>query len=161
MENKKKFRLNIFDIIIILAVLAAAAAVVYIFRPSGGAGISIGGSSGKVRYTIEMTGMPAGSSQLVSPGDVITDSTKNYGMGSVVSVEVGPYTTYVPDVSSGVSRKAEIEGYENVYVTIEADATITDSTITTTGGYVVRVGAASTAEGPGYAGTGYVIDIER
>jgi hypothetical protein len=82
-------------------------------------------------------------------------------MGTVLSVDSGPYITYAPDTSSGVSRSAAIPGYETVFITIESSATITDSTITTSGGYVVRVGGSSTAEGSGYAGTGYVVSIER
>jgi hypothetical protein len=161
MENKKKFHFSIFDIIIILVVLAVAAVVVYIFRPSGSTSLNIGGSSGTVVYTVELTNMPEGTADMVSVGDTINDSTKNYGMGTVLSVDSGPYTTYVPDVSSGVSRCVTVPGYETVYITIQSPATITDSTITTSGGYVVRVGNSSTAEGPGYAGTGYVVDIER
>lgn len=160
MTEKKRYRPNFFDIVVLLILAALVVGFIAVLR-SRSTGSAVSGSTSSVTYTVEIMGALEGTSQYVHIGDSVVENTKNYAMGSVLAVETLPYTLGVEDISAGVVRQVAQSGYENIRLTIESEATITDKDITTSGGFVVKVGAACAVEGPGYAGNGYVIGIER
>ena len=68
-QNNHKFRLrlNLFDAIVLVVVLAAGAAVAWFGLRSGGGETS--STSQTVQYTIMFQSMTEGSSELIQPGD--------------------------------------------------------------------------------------------
>ncbi len=154
---ERKFKINVFDIVVVIVIIAVAAAA-YLFMNRGG---EVAAQTSKVTYKIEITEKPVGFSELVEVGDTITDNIKNYTMGKVKAVEVQPYTDIVEDYVNGRYAQGETEGLENIIITIEADATESDSSIIVGGNYVVKAGKEVAIKGQGYAGTGHVISIER
>lgn len=160
-DKKKKGKysiLNLFDIIvIIIAVLLAVLLFAKGKTRTDGTQIT----SDKITYTLELTGMQNGSAELVRPGDRLTDKIKKYDIGTVVSVTVKTSTNQVEDYENGGIIDSPVSGKETAVIVVEAPCKETDSQITVGGGYAVRVGASANVRGPGYAGTGYIIDIER
>ena len=101
MDNNSKIRIsfNLFDIIIILIVIALVAGfAVYQTRSS-----SSGGASGTktVQYQVEITGLTEGTGDMIREGDPIVDKVKKNGMGTVVSSEFYPMTKQVVDLETG------------------------------------------------------------
>ena len=143
-QNNHKFRLrlNLFDAIILVAVLLVGAAAAWIGLRSGG---ETAPTAAPVRYTVLFQKMKEGESALIQPGDQLEDAVKNYQMGSVVYVN------------------AVLEGYEDVYVTVESTCTTSGDggALLLGGGYDFRVGQLAYVRGPGYMGSGPVTEIER
>ena len=161
MEKKKKLKFfNLFDIIVILMIIALIA-VLFFAKRANAPTDAPQGSSGKVIYTLELNGMQNGSAELVKPGDKLTDKIKKYDMGTVVSVEVKKATLQVEDYENGGIIDSEVSGLQTAVIVVESPCTETDSQIKTDGGFVVRVGTQASVHGPGYAGSGYIVGIER
>ena len=153
----KKFKFNVFDIIVIIAVICIAAAG-YKFMNRGKDTVS---STKTIRYTIELTEKPVGFSALVKEGDSLTDNIKNYNMGKVVSVSTEPFTDIVEDYENGKYAEGVTEELENVIIVVEANVTESESAFRVDGNYVVRAGKEIAVKGRGYAGTGFIISVER
>ena len=123
-QNNHKFRLrlNLFDAIILVAVLL-------------------------VGYTVMFQKMREGESALIQPGDQLEDAVKNYQMGNVVAVEARPAEVQVLDQERQVYVNAVLEGYEDVYVTVESTCTTSGDggALLLGGGYDFRVGQLARA----------------
>lgn len=162
-QNKPKFRLrlNLFDGIVLVLALAVAAFLLWrAMKPDAPIQADPAATS-TVRYTVRFQRWIPGTSSLVRPGDQIADNIKNYEVGEVVSVQAVPALLRVVD---GENRRwvwAEVEGCEDVLVTIEAPCTVSDAAITVGGGYEIRVGAAGFFRGEGYMGSGLIVDLEE
>ena len=160
-QNNHKFRLrlNLFDAIVLVVVLAAGAAVAWFGLRSGGGETS--STSQTVQYTIMFQSMTEGSSELIQPGDPLVDTVKNYQMGSVVSVRAEPAVVQVLNQETQTYVDAVLEGYEDVYVTVESTCTVGDDSLVLDGGYEFRVGQVTYIRGPGYMGSGPITEIVR
>lgn len=162
MENNKsrpRWKLNIFDIIIIAAVIITAGVFIFIWRNSGKS--SNAAATYSVNYTIELSGMLEGTSEKIKTGDTVMDSTKKFIMGTVTNLTVEPATKPEPNYETGDTVESVIPGRETVLVELVCDCSATDSQITAASGYIIRIGNEVTAAGPGYAGKGYVVAIKR
>lgn len=160
MSNEKKqakWRPNLFDIVIVLIGIAVMAVIVLVMRPAA-TNVS---QTIPMQYTIELQNMPEGAWENVQAGDSLTDNIKNLGMGKVVSVSAVPYTKATANAAGDHVYQSQVPGYENVIIVVEANMSVTDSALITEGGYTVRVGGSVAAKGPCYAGTGYVIAVDR
>lgn len=162
-QNNHKFRLrlNLFDAIILVVILAVGAAAVWFGLRSGGGESSP--AAQPVQYTIMFQSMTEGSSELIQPGDPLVDTVKNYQMGNVVSVRAEPAIVQVLDQETKTYVNAVLEGYEDVYVTVESTCTTSSDggALILDGGYDFRVGQTTYVRGPGYMGSGPVTEIVR
>ncbi len=154
-ESKKKFRINFFDIVII-AIVACIGIGLYVFTHRDTAL-----ETKQITYKIELNGVVKGLADYIHEGDVLYENTKNYKMGSVVSVETVPYSTIIPDYENNEYKDSVDPTCESVIITLNADVTETDSAYAVDGQFIVRAGTDIFVKGPGYAGEGYVIEIER
>ena len=159
-SERKKWRVNLFDIVFIVIVLVAAVFVIR-YLGSSGTGGAISGASETVVYTMELTEMFGDSAYLIQPGDALVDHVEKRHMGTVVSVDVRPSTRLEKNTLTGERIITEFPGRLDATVVVKADAIITDSQISVPGGFIVRVGVRVSANGPRYHGNGYIIDIER
>ena len=162
-QNTPKFRLklNLFDgIVIFLALVAGGLMLWTALKPQAPAPAGSTASS-DVRYTIRFRRWAPGSSGAVKAGDKIADNIKNYEVGQVVSVQAVPALAQVPDQNSRRWVWAELEGFEDVLVTVESPCVISDDAITIGGGYQVRVGIVGYFRGEGYMGSGPIVAIEE
>ena len=132
-ERKSTWRPNLFDLVIVALGAAVMAVIVLVMRPAA-ANIS---ETVPMEYTVELQNMPVGAWELVNTGDMLYDNIRNH-----------VYQSPVPNA-------------ENVILTLRTNMTVTDSSLVSEGGYIVRVGGAVAGKGPCYAGTGFVIGITR
>ena len=162
-ETKKKirWRLNLFDIIIIACALIAAVLIInYASRSGGGASIISAGTQKTIQYTLELQGMRFGAAALIKPGDTLIDKVERRALGTVVSVELKPAKTQMSDSTTGNRVIVEIPGRIDAVITVSAQATVTDSQIGVDG-FAIRVGAKASVNGPIYNGSGYISFVER
>lgn len=162
-QNTPKFRLrlNLFDGIVLLLALAAAAFLLWrAVKPDTPVQADTVASS-TVRYTIRFQRWAPGSESAIQPKDRIADNIKNYEVGQVVSAQAVPALVQVADRENRRWVWAELEGFEDVLVTVEAPCTVSDSAITVGGGYEIRVGSKGFFRGEGYMGSGPIVAIEE
>lgn len=153
-ENKKH-KINIFDIVVVIVVaVIAIAGYKYLHREKIA-------ETKTIRYTFEMVDNYEGFSDLIHVGDDITDNVKNYYMGKVVDVKSEPYTKLVNDIEMGTVKEAVVPNRERDLVTVEANVTESASDLKVNGYYTVKVGLEVAVKGNGYAGRGYILNIER
>ena len=161
MENKKAFRLhlNLFDGIVILAALGVAAVLLWSqLKPSAPAAAP---AAEKIQYTIVLKKTVPGTGAQVKVGDALEDTIKNYSLGNVVSSETVPAQDFAVDTENDRFVLVEVPGKEDIYITVESSAVISDDAVTVGSGYAVRVGDDIYVRGPGYLGSGTVYAIER
>ena len=158
-QNTQKFRLklNLFDgIVLVLAVAVAAFLLWRAMKPAVQVPMDPSVTS-TVRYTVRFQRWTPGTSALIQAGDRI----KNYEIGQVVSAEAEPARIQVLDTQNRRYVWAEMNGFEDVLVTIEAPCTVSDAAITVGGGYELRVGSTGYFRGEGYMGSGPIVAIEE
>lgn len=156
-----RLRLNLFDSIVILAALAVGAFLVWNQLKAADSVPSDPGVQDTVRYTVRLQRWAPGTSALVEEGDRIADNIKNFEIGHVVAVEAVPARMQVLDHESRRYVWAEIEGMEDVLVTIEAPCVADKESITVGGGYEVRVGFTAYIKGEGYLGSGPIVAMKQ
>lgn len=163
-HNTPKFRLklNLFDGIIILLALAVGALLLWrALAPQAAVPSGPAETPSTVRYTIRFRRWAPGTVSAIQAGDKLADNIKNYEVGAVVSAQAAPALVQTPDQNSRRWVWAEVEGYEDVLVTVEAPCTVSDEAITVGGGYEIRVGSRGFFRGEGYMGSGPIVAIEE
>ena len=139
--------------------MAAGAVVAWFGLQSSGSDASP--SSRTVQDTVLFQQMEPGSSALIEPGDPLVDTVTNYNLGTVVSVRAEPAVIQVLNQETQTYVDAVLEGYEDVYVTVESTCTENEDALLLDGGYDFRVGQVAYVRGPGYMGSGPVTEIVR
>lgn len=162
MEQKRfRLKLNLFDGIVLLLAIAVGAFLLWrAVRPE----LPIQSdptTASTVRYTVRFKRWMPGTSHVVEAGDKIIDNIKNYEVGHVVSAQVTTATSQTLDIPSDRYIWMEMDGFEDVLVTIEAPCTVSDAAITVGGGYELRVGSTAYLKGEGYMGSGPIVAIEE
>lgn len=150
----KKF--NKLDLILfVIAVIAAAAAYLYLKAPSSPIGIEY---NKNVYFTVELSYMQEDYADKVSVGDIIKDSTRGYYYGVVMDVSSEPTKRITSNLESGEYIKTEVPGNYTVYITVKCVGTESDFEIKAEE-QVLRIGKRLTIKGVGYAGIGYVTSL--
>ena len=162
-HNKFRLRLNLFDgIVLVLALLVGAFLLWHALKPAPAADDNTPSvQTTTVQYTVRFQKWLEGTSQLIQPGDKLVDNIKNFEMGTVISVQAAPVQSLQLDHDNRQYVLADLEGYEDVLVTVESPCTLSDEALTTSGGYAVRVGAIAYIRGEGYMASGPIISIDR
>ena len=163
MNQKFRFKLNLFDGIVLVAALAVAAFMAYTaLKPAAPVEDAGTPAPSSVTYTVRFQKRIEGTETLVEPGDKLTDNIKNYAMGTVISTEVQPAKTRVVDEFGKQVCMAEIPGHVDLYVTVRSDsAALGDNAVVLDGGYSLRVNTTAYIKGEGYMASGPIISIER
>lgn len=170
MSEKKriKWKLNLFDIILLAVVLAAAAGLLaWKFVGSNqttvdpDSGVTVPKGTQTVRYVVELEQLHEQTANMVAEGDEIYERTKKERMGIVQSVEVAPARTLTKNELEGTFQFAEVPERYNVTMEITAQAVENDSGIVLESGLEVRAGTSVRVLGPGYYGAGYILSVER
>ena len=162
MEQKRfRLKLNLFDGIVILLAVAVAAFLLWrTLKPELPVQADPAAAS-TVRYTVRFKRWMPGTSHVVEAGDRIIDNIKNFEVGHVVSAQVATATSQTLDVQNDRYIWMEMDGFEDLLVTIESPCVITDAAITVGGGYELRVGSTAYLKGEGYMGSGPIVAIEE
>jgi hypothetical protein len=167
-SNPQKFRLrlNLFDGIVLILAVAVAAVLLWTMlkpQPAANTGDSTTSASvSTVRYVVRFQKWLEGTSTMIQEGDQLVDTIKNYELGQVVDVTAIPATSMILNQNSRQFELAEVPGFEDILVTVEAPVTTGDDEELLLGGsYTLRVGATLYLRSAGYMGSGPVISIER
>ena len=158
MKTKKLFGVfNIVDIILILLVIAAAAVGAKMFL-GGGSNAETAAETKTYSYVVmgqqvldETADFP------VVGGNAYNSSTSAY-LGTVKEVATEQFTETVYDKDTSKFHKVPVEGYSNIYVTIEGSGTETEKDITVNG-TTVKTGMELNVKGKGYAFKGIVVEV--
>lgn len=152
--SEKKVKFTVVDALIILAVLAVIVVGAKKLLPD----MLNGSEEGKVDFTVLIQKEDMGFADAITVGDNVTVSLTEKDGGIVKDVKAEPAVTLAYNSIDGTYANEIIEGKYDIYITIEADASISDLAVKT-GGTAVKVGAEIPVRGKGYASMGYVIDI--
>jgi hypothetical protein len=153
----KKF--NIADLVIILAV---AALVFGMYRLSAPREVQARPSDVPVRFTVELgerSYIPEGFHRRIRTGETLFDSQRGFAIGTIVDVYALTYTIEAPDIENNIIRRDEVEGYEHVYIVVEASGHLA-SYATYIGAFEINVGREVSVRSRDFAGDGFVIRIE-
>ena len=164
MDQKFRFKLNLFDGIVLVLALCVGAFLGYTYLKPAPAPAEEAGAvtTSTVRYTVKFQKMMEGTETLVEPGDVLIDNIKNYKLGTVVATEVMPCTTRVEDHVNKQVVRADVPGHVDLLVTVESDrATLGADAVVLDGGYKLRVNTTAYIKGEGYMASGPIMFIER
>lgn len=161
MEYKKiGWKPNLFDLLVVVVALAAAAALVGLrlwqSRPPENAGEPV-----TVRYTVDLNEMTLTAAQSIQPGHELIEPSLGKPVGVVESVEVHPTRILSRDQNTGEQRYVEMPESYTATIVLTADASEHETNFTTENGLVVRVGAYVRLIGPNYFGVGYIVNMER
>ena len=147
-QNTHKFRLrlNLFDGIVLVLVLAVGALLLWSTLRSSPAVTDSPAATASPSATpsASRTG-PRATAPLSQEGDILVDNVRNYELGEVVSFEVVPAVSRQLDHEGRKYVQATYEGYEDILVTVEAPCTENDEAIVVGGGYEIRVGTVTTS----------------
>ena len=164
-QNTPKFRLklNLFDgIVLVLALCVGAVLVWTALKPAAPAEDPAAAATSTVRYVVRFNRMIEGTETLVEEGDTLIDNIKNYNIGTVVATEARPHSVRVVDQETRCVVTDELDGYVDLYVTVECDsAVIGEDAIVLNGGYTLRGNTTAYIRGEGYMASGPIISIER
>lgn len=152
--SEKKVKFTVIDALIILVVLAVIVVGVKKLLPN----MLNGSEEEKVDFTVLIQKEDMGFADAITVGDNVTVSLTEKDGGIVKDVKAEPAVTLAYNSIDGTYANEIIEGKYDIYITIEADAGISDLAVKT-GGTAVKVGAEIPVRGKGYASMGYVIDI--
>ena len=170
MSEKKRiqWKLNLFDIILVVVVLAAALTFVGVkflrdnqteVDPNSGVSVPVGTQT--VYYQVELEQLHEQTAGMVAVGDELFERTKKEFMGTVQSVEVNPARTLTKNELEGTFQFAEVPERYNVLINVAAQATQKDGAMVLESGLEVRAGTSVRVFGPGYYGAGYILSVER
>lgn len=153
--SEKKIKFTVIDALIILVVLAVLVFGVKKLLPN----MLNGSEEEKVDFTVLVQKEDMGFADAITVGDNVTVSLTEKDGGIVKEVKTEPAVTMAYNSIDGTYSNEVIEGKYDVYITIEADANVSDLAVKT-GGTAVKVGAEIPVRGKGYASMGYVIGID-
>jgi hypothetical protein len=158
MKSRKLFGVfNIVDIILILVVIAVAAVGAKMFL---GGGSSTETAAETKTYSYVVMGQEVLDETAEFPvvgGNAYSSSTSAY-LGTVKEVATEEFTETVYDKETSKFHKIPVEGYSNIYVTIEGPGSETEKDITVNG-TTVKTGMELNVKGKGYAFKGVVVEV--
>lgn len=167
-ENRKKiaWKLNLFDIILIAVVLVAVGVFAAVklgnspttADPVEGTPVQAPQS---VRYVVQLEQALPQTAEMVEVGQRLYERTKKVDMGVIETVEITPAQTLTKNELTGTFHFVEVPARVDVTMTLSSPATFSDTAIVLSGGLEVRAGSSVRVLGPGYYGSGYVLEIER
>lgn len=160
MEQKKekmKIRLNLFDSVVLVVVLALGGVFVWQSFRSGNST----SQAQTVRYTVVMKEVKEGTGDSIQIGGRLEDAVKNFDLGTIDSKVILPTEKQVLNHAERSYVTAYLDGYEDVEVEVVVNATETDTALLLDGSYELRVGDYMYMRGEGYMSSGFVTKIER
>lgn len=158
--RKVKMKFNIMDVLILLGIAAVAAVLLYVFVLSEDTPVdSLSGGTAKITYVVEIANVDDVYADKISVGDTLIDSSKKVNIGTITAVESQPYVHLGKNLTNGTMELTTMDNRSTIYVTVEADATLSGFSYTVNG-YTVYVGQQVHLSLPHFVGSGYCIAME-
>lgn len=149
---KKKWTWIDTVIVLIIAVAFVVAGMKILPMVSGKA------ENEKVEFTVMIQNKDKEVADAIEPGVKATLSLTEKDGGIIKNVKSEPSKQMTFNSIDGSYSNIEVDNKVDIYVTIEADCTISEKAIKT-GGTAIKVGAEIPVRGKGFATSGFVIDI--
>ncbi len=159
-QNHKKFhlRLNLFDsIILVLALLVGGVALFFLFHKDN----LVASTAATATYTIRLQYCAPEIEGEIQPGDQLEDAIKNLDLGTVVSVTYTTTPAYILNEDTLTYECQSNPQYINAEIVVTCPVTLTEDEILLTSGYRIRGDEAVYVRGPGYLGSGIILEVER
>lgn len=159
-KDKKLFgKISVFDVIIaIVGVIIIVFAYNYLYSSSN---MKIGNTYSNVIFKIKLDNLPVGTSEQINSGDLIYDNETNVYIGKVTNYETQEFKKVIKDYENNKYVEAAVPDRETVILTVETSVYDAGADLITANNYYVKVGKELHPRGPSYAGTGYIIHIDR
>jgi len=157
-RRRKNGRFNFVDAIIILMILVTVAAVVAYFLP----GLTSFFSHRKeisIEYVIEITGVEGDFAANIKENDPVYDTSRNYEIGRVSSVETVSHKVLSYNEETGVAEYKDHPQLKKILVTVKGDAIYTAGEGYSINGQRIAVGKQFNVRFPKFKGSGYCIGI--
>lgn len=158
--QKKKFRFNIMDALILLVILASISVLLYVFVLSEHNSVDslTNTDTARITYVIEVSDLDESCLELVKAGQNAIDSSKKMNIGTVTAVESQEYVYLGTDKINGTVTLNRSDSRISLYITIEADAS-TAGISYSVNGFDVYVGAPVYLALPNFVCSGYCIAL--
>lgn len=124
MKEKKAYHFNWVDALVCLLIAALALGAFYKFAVSDKTGSAT--ATETITYVVQILGGKDSSLSAIREGDALYDSDSGTQIGTITNVESAPAETIIP-LPDGTAQWGTIEGKSDVYLTVEATGTVTDS----------------------------------
>jgi hypothetical protein len=157
--NKKKLYFNVIDVILIVAILASVAALIFFLRERRIV-TDNGDKTAEIVYKIEVTAMREEFRNLVAVGDMVVDPVTVNSVGEVTDVSYAPYLYVGTDRTTGLQVTTTYPGKLIMTVTVKTVATVTDTGYEV-GGRALTLGETMSFRVPDFAGSGICVAIEK
>lgn len=157
-ENKKIFgKINVIDILIILvAIVLVILAYLYF-----GKNVTQASTGKTYTFQYEMQNILKQTADSIKVGDKIYDNETNAYIGEVVNVEILPYKQVIQDNQTNEFVTMEVPDRYLALITMQNTLIDTGNDLQTSDEYIVKVGKRVYIRGGIYAGSGYIVYIER
>lgn len=157
---KRKFRFNIIDVILLVIILSASAALVYIFFPSKTQENAAADRNVSITYQLYVSKVADDFKGKINIGDSVVDSVTLYGIGEVADVTYTKAMFVGVDKTEGKYVYSEYPNLIDIAVTVKADAVKTENSISVNG-FTIAVGKKIPFRVPGYTGIAYCTIIDE
>ena len=151
-RKERRFHFNWVDVIIILLVIAVLGVVVFLRNRSAGVTATT-----PISYEVEFKQVPRAVADVLQEGTAVFEATDSTPLGTVAEVTAKPHTEYWYSESLGAFGEVEGTSFD-VYVKVNADATVTAQS-TSVSGNPVGVGNEISMKAQGMGATGYVVAL--
>ena len=159
-KDKKLFgKLNIIDFIIIILIIAVGI-IGYTFLKGDTPSLTTNNQK-EYTYTIQIQRSDKSIFDRINIGDKIYDNENNTYIGEVVSKEQKEYKELANDYKNNKKVYVVNEQYININITVKNNLQDKGNNLVTNEEYKVKVGKQVAIRGNNYAGSGYIILIER
>jgi len=157
--NKKKLYFNFIDVILIVAIFASVAALIFFLRERRIV-TDNGNQTAEIVYKIEVTAMREEFRNLVAVGDMVVNPVTANTVGEVTDVSYAPYLYVGTDRTTGLQVTTAYPGRITMTVTVKTVATVTDIGYEV-GGSALTLGETVSFRVPDFAGNGTCVAIEK
>ena len=123
--------------------------------------VKVGNTYNNVNFQIKLDNLPVGTSEQINNGDLIYDNETNVYIGKVTNYETQEFKRIIEDYENKKYVEAVVPDRETVILTVETSVYDAGADLITANNYYVKVGKELHPRGPSYAGSGYIIHIDR
>ena len=128
MKTNNKKRINMFDLIVLLAVIAVVAFGIYALVGRGDAQKQT--VSSNVTFTLEAARQPKDMLRYISEGQIVYDSTNKTALGTIVAIHETPARLLVENHDRQTVEYAKVPEKIDLVLEVEAKANIASPDIT-------------------------------
>ena len=163
-RQKRAYKFNIIDLVLIIVILAAVAVLIYIML---GNSLLAGKEETTIIYTIEVPQIkneliPA-INEMSEPGTKVIDSVRNFEIGEIVKVQIEDVFSNEMDPEAGVVFRKPYPDHSKIIITIKAKC-IKNKVRYTINGKTIMVGVQMNFRTPTFVSYGnctYIVEVNE